>query len=120
MHIKIFNDAQWAVAKEALSAAGHAEVESLKSNTAKFLDGLEKKFPDIYTHIQTLVADYKDKTMSGGDKAVAIAGEVLSLAPEVVTNLPGIKDALVAGVTQFYADEISDFGKVALDALHKL
>lgn len=117
MHIGVFSSAQWAVAKKALEEAGHAEVASLKSNTLKFLSHLEEQFPDVYADIKKGVADYKDKDMSGGEKAVAVAEDVLKAATDTLKNVAGIKSALVAGVTTFFADEVADFKGIALETV---
>ena len=120
LHIKIFNDTEWAAAKAALDAAGHAEVASLKSNTAHFIAKLETSFPDVYTGIEQGIHDLKDSSLSGGEKAVKVATDVLTTAPAILHALPGIKSALVAAVTQFFSDEISDFKSIGLETIAKL
>ena len=120
IHIKLFNDEQWEAAKAGLEAAGHAEITSLKSNTATFLQNLEDKFPEVFADIKKGIADVSDSTLSGGEKAVKVATDVVASLPDVLAALPGIKDAMVAGVTQFFADEISDFKNIAAEAIAKL
>lgn len=117
IHVKVFNNDQWEAAKAGLAAAGHAEVTSLKSNTATFLQVLMNKYPHIAQTIEQGIKDMKDSSLSGGEKAVKVGLDVVAVLPEAIANFSGIKDAIVAGVTQFFADEVSDFKNVASQAI---
>lgn len=117
LHVKVFSNTQWEAAKAGLVAAGHAEVASLKGNTATFLSVLMTKYPHIALAIKKGIHDAKDSNLSGGQKAVMVAADVVGILPEVVSNFKGIKDAIVVGVTQLFADEVSDFKNVVTDAI---
>jgi hypothetical protein len=120
IHIKIFNDEKWAIAKTALEAAGHEVVSDVESHTAKLWANVKDAYPDIVASIEKGIADVKDSTLSGGDKAVKVATDVMAIVPEALKDLPGLKDLLVHGVSEVFADTISDLKDVAVDLIHKI
>lgn len=123
LFIKLLTDDQKAAVKAALADLGHEAVEYGESEAAKLWAEFKAAEPDVVAAFQKGIADLKDSTLSGGDKAVKVATDFLDAATETVKAIPGIKDLLVHGVTEVFADtesEVVKLGGEAIAALGKL
>jgi hypothetical protein len=102
-HIIVLNDEQHAIVAAVLSDAGHTVVSAGESAISALWAETKTKFPELIADIEKGIADAKDSTLSGGDKAVKVATDVLASAPDVIKALPQAKDFLVHGVTEVFA-----------------
>ena len=125
MHIKILglnidsNDVIAKIKADAVAAGGtviHAE----ESNVSALWTEFKGKFPDIVTAMQKTSADLVDKTMSGGDKAVAVAVDAIPLVTGALAALPDLKAFLVHGATELFAEGVANLEAAAGSLLGKL
>lgn len=115
--VLVKTNAEYTAVEALLKNAGHEIVTDTKNNVLTFINTLENAFPDVYAAIRKGIADLKDSTLSGGDRAVKVATDVLPILPALVKDLPGIKDAVVAAVTVLFGAEVSDFKTVTTETI---
>ena len=90
--------------KKAAGEAGHQIVAAEKSAISQLWDEAKQKFPDLVADIQKGIKDVEDDSITGGEKAVKVAMDVMATAPDVLKALPDAKDFFVHAVTSVFAD----------------
>ena len=91
MNIKIaglhlLNGDAFARVKAAVESEGHTLVSAGESAVAALWAEAKAKYPELVAGIKKGIADATDKTTSGGDKAVAVAMDVLETAPAAMAR----------------------------------
>ena len=119
-HIVILNDAQHALLKTALADTEHSAVTYVESEAAKLWGEFKAAVPTVVTDFKATIADLKSSTLSGGDKAVKVATDFLATASAAVQAIPGIKDLLVHGATEVFADTESEVVTLGAQAIADL
>lgn len=128
MHIVIFGhevvpEEELNQLKAAAAAAGHTVITAAGSETDKLVVAAKTAFPQLVTDAKSIIETLKTKTnadgtsMSGGDKAIALAVELAKTAPDVLTALPNAKDFLVKLGTSIYTDGLDELKTAATAAL---
>lgn len=95
---------------------GHTLVAAGKSDVAALWQEVKDKFPAMVDAITKGIADVKNSSLSGGEKAVKVATDVIPLLPAIVQELPNVKSFAVHGVTEVFA-ELEAAGKLVLTDL---
>lgn len=121
LHLHAFTDAEWNdKIKPALAETGVELKAFAISETDKLVATTKEKFPELVADIQKGIKDAKDPTLSGGDKAVALALDVMATAPDVLKALPDAKDFFVKLVTSVYTDGLVELEKAAGELIAKI
>jgi hypothetical protein len=102
--IHIISDDKLKALRAAASAAGHDVVLAEKGAVSALWEEAKTKYPEIVADIRQGIADVQDSTLSGGDKAVKVALDVMAAAPDVLKALPSAKDFFVHAVTEVYTE----------------
>lgn len=88
------------------------------------IDGLwieaKAKYPGLVQNIKDGIAAVESEELSGGEKAVKVATEVMESAPLVLKALPDAKAFFVHGVTQVFAAGLKELSEEAENLLGKL
>lgn len=78
------------------------------------------QYPELVADIKKGIADATNTNLSGGEKAVKVAIDVLATAPDVIKALPNAKAFLVHAVTDTFAAGLHDLEAAAGLLLGKL
>lgn len=89
--------------KAAAAAAGHTIVTDETDAVDTAWHSLTSAFPDLVADVKKGIADITSSTLSGGQKAVQVAEDVILTLPDVVKDLPDLKSVVVNGVTKLFS-----------------
>lgn len=78
------------------------------------------KFPELVRNIKDGIAAVESADLTGGEKAVKVAMEVMESAPYALKALPQAKAFFVHAVTQVFADGLVELKSAAGKLLGKL
>lgn len=88
------------------------------------IDGLwietKAKYPELVKNIKEGIAAVESEELSGGEKAVKVAVEVMESAPLVLQALPDAKAFFVHAVTQVFAAGLEELRDEAEKLIGKL
>ena len=78
------------------------------------------RFPYLVQNIKDGIAAVENDDLTGGEKAVKVALEVLESAPHVLRQLPNAKAFFVHAVTQVFAASLDELREEAAELLGTL
>ena len=81
---------------------------------------VKAKYPVIVTNIKKGIAAVESEELSGGEKAVKVATEVMQTAPLVLLALPDAKAFFVRAVTDVFSSGLDELKDEAGKLLGKL
>jgi hypothetical protein len=82
---------------------GHTFTAAASSGIAALWEEVKAKYPTIVAQIEAGIKDAEDSSLSGGEKAVKVAMDILPYLPQAVSELADVKSFAVHAVTTEFA-----------------
>jgi hypothetical protein len=101
--LHILSNEALAKIKGVVDAEGHTFTAAASSDIAALWAETKTKYPTIVAQIEAGIKDAENSQLSGGEKAVKVAMDILPYLPAAINELADIKSFAVHAVTTEFA-----------------